>query len=215
MDRLFIHFARVVFALSLTACTDHSLPRPTREPPPADRLARYASRDASTVTEPPPPEQLPLLDASTAPLPLDASTVATVREAIRFALSETDLRAARYTSAPSFYQLRQLWVRVEEPAIGRLASLRLVFTNPNGEPLYEDRTFYSTEPTMTATTMGQMATQAVLAARPFGGGVALEHSVPIGGSVFERFPSPGMWTVTALLDGRQAISAPLAVSYGP
>jgi hypothetical protein len=212
MERtLDMRFVGMALALSLTACQDRVSPQPlVHQPLPAVGLGAgnlTAAGDTSAGGA-----RSPEQSVGGARL-LDGSIPEPIPEAIHFAVSQGDLRAGRYTSAANFFQLRELWVRVEEPGMARLTSLRLVFLNPRGEPLYENRTFFSTDPNMGAAPMGQMAPQAVLPALPLGSGVALEHAVPIGGSVFERFPAPGTWTVSAQLDGRPPFTATLDVSY--
>jgi hypothetical protein len=146
MDRLLMRLARVVVALSLTACQDHVSPQtPVPKPLPAAGLGAGNLTAAGNTS---PGGAQPSVQTVGGPRPLDGAIPEPVPEAIHFAVSQGDLRGGRYTRAANFFQLRELWVRVEEPGMARLTSLRLVFTNPKGERLYENRTFFSTDPNM-------------------------------------------------------------------
>ena len=105
----------------------------------------------------------------------------------------------------NFVTLRDLWVRTVISGMppSTPVVLHLVFSNPLGEAFYHDNVPFGATPGMTPMQMpGAMYPSDVRTATVLQtGGYALDRAVPIAGSVFQRFPSDGDWTVQATVDG--------------
>jgi hypothetical protein len=105
-----------------------------------------------------------------------------------------------------FVELRDLWVRAQLPSIPQVAVEHLSFVNPAGEMFYEELVPFSLDPTVKTVALAQMGMNSphdtqVFAAQTIPGGVALDHPVAIGGTIFERYPARGSWQLEARIDG--------------
>lgn len=175
---------------------------PGASPPPSPTTAPAQPASAS------PSERAPTPHATGNPAPEPSV------EGVHFAASEADLRSGQFVTAVNLLAQRELWIVVDVVAIQEPSSLRVVFSNPRGEPLYENRTFHSLNPQGKTVPMpGGLAAALVLPAHRRAALVQLEQSVPIGGSVFERYPAQGAWTVQAFVDQRPPLTATLDASY--
>jgi hypothetical protein len=133
-------------------------------------------------------------------------------EGISFGLSQSDLDG-NTISQMNLSRTRDLWVRVRVAGMARVAQVKLEFVKPTGDVFYEELTPYSPDPTMNTMPMpGIDHPVQVFGAKQFPGGYALDRAIPIGGTVFERYPTPGTWTVRATIEGQaKPFSAPLDV----
>jgi hypothetical protein len=113
----------------------------------------------------------------------------------------------------NFARTRDLWVRVQVPTLPAApAQLRLHFTSARGEPFFESVFVFSTDPTVhSAPVPGMMGDTTVMTATQVTGGWQLECAVPIGGTLFQRNPSTGQWTLDATLDGNSPLSTHFTV----
>jgi hypothetical protein len=157
-----------------------------------------------------------------ASLALPASVVlaspdaAPFREGIEFASSQAALEQSKSATRFDFLAVRDLWVRVKVRGLPPLATLKLTFSSPNGTPFYETTLLYTTktDPKERGGAQGGAAANALRATR-IPGGFALDYPVPIAGTVFQRFPTPGGWKVEAQIEStRTSLTTPLDVSYG-
>lgn len=104
----------------------------------------------------------------------------------------------------NFSELRDLYVRVVVPTMPSKGAtlLHLTFINPVGEEFYADTSPFSIDGSMALMSIpGVDHPTSVARATPVRGGYALVKEVPIGGSLFQRFPSDGHWIVRATVDG--------------
>jgi hypothetical protein len=116
-----------------------------------------------------------------------------------------------------FRDLRDLWVRVQLPSIPQVAVEHLSFVNPAGEKFYEELVPFSLDPTVKTIPLVQMGMNSphdtqVFAAQPIPGGVALDHPVPIGGTIFERYPGVGSWQLEARIDSAGTLTTAFDVT---
>jgi hypothetical protein len=129
-------------------------------------------------------------------------TAAPLHGAILLGDSATALESGMGTTKFNFVRLRDLFVRVTVPALTGLAVMKLTFFTPGGEILYETSAPFSTDPAQTSAMMGPMPhPSTVFLAKPVPGGYALDREIAIAGSVFTRDPRPGVWRVTASVEG--------------
>jgi hypothetical protein len=122
---------------------------------------------------------------------------------------ELDLVATRF----NFVYLRDLWFRAKISGMPRVSTLSVKFTTPEGDTFYQDSFPFSPDPTMTTMSSpnaGHPLT--VMRAKKIAGGYALDHLIPIAGTVFERFPKAGVWQVQASVEGVPGVlTSPLEV----
>ena len=123
-------------------------------------------------------------------------------EGIELAAQEQELAQGATASQFNVMQLRDLWVSVKLGKMPKTATLDLAFISPRGETFYETRLFYSRDSKIKSVRpAGGAAPASVLPARRLPGGYALDQPIPIAGSVFVRYPTPGIWTVRATVSG--------------
>jgi hypothetical protein len=143
-------------------------------------LALAALAVGCTQTSTPPPQPTPFVPG------------------LSFGPSEAGLDHGVTFDGFSVYRLRDLFVRAKVPSLPPgVTSLGLWFSNPQGELFFEDHVRFSTDATVTMTTDGEP----VFAAKPRDGGFALDTGIPILGTIFQKYPNPGAWGVTASVDG--------------
>jgi hypothetical protein len=134
--------------------------------------------------------------------PADLLLLATSRE-------ELDTPATAF----KLFALRDLWFRVRVPSLSSKGAsvVELSFTSPQGEVFYQDHFSFAR---VAASNLGERSTArigdptlprhdppvTVHAATSKRGRFHLEHFVPIGGSVFQRYPLKGSWTLQAKVD---------------
>jgi hypothetical protein len=137
---------------------------------------------------------------------------------LTFATSQELLERGVTTTSFNFAYLRTLFIRVGVNNAPKLSVMKLTLTNPRGELVYESAPPYSGDPNMTAMASPHNPNVghpiAVLQAKPFGTGFALDNVIPVAGSVVSRYPEDGPWHVVATIDD-QLYSADLQVTFQP
>ena len=156
-------------------------------------LALGAATGCTNAAGPPTPEP---------PLGVSAQSPEGFRPALLLADSEEALRAGATTTHFNFAYVRDLWFRAKVPSLQHVAMLNVKFVSPQQTVFYEDNFPFSPDERMTEMSMPQASHPlTVLHAHPVSGGLALDHMVPIAGSVFQRYPMPGTWLVQVRVDG--------------
>lgn len=142
-----------------------------------------------------------------------ADMTPSLQATLQFSDSQMSMGAGMMSKSFNFSHLRDLWVRVTVPALPRTAKLQLKFINPRGEVFFEDSAYYS--PDGAAGGMNMQGAPQGMTVRPagkVGTSFTLDRVIPIGGSVFQRFPEAGSWVVEAQLDGfAGVIMSPLEI----
>ena len=95
---------------------------------------------------------------------------------------------------------REVWIRARVPNVDGLASVKVLFVNPKLEHFY-DRTFMFSADPKQRVLMGPNDNEIdLLHPTQLPLGYALDVSVPIGGSEFERHGTAGFWTLNLEVD---------------
>src|SRR5262249_39622331 len=98
--------------------------------------------------------------------------------------------------------LRDLFVRVQVANAPSMTVLDLEFTNPVGEKFYETRSLFSLDPSIVNIDDPETGPSRAFPMKSISGGVALDRSIPIGGTIFTRVPIPdGYWSLQASVAG--------------
>jgi hypothetical protein len=134
-------------------------------------------------------------------------------EGIDLSFAEWALDQGVTSTSFDFLQIRDLWVRVKVAGMEKIVTLQLNFISPTGSTFYSMSQLYTPDPSVTTGIMNNVPSSALLA-KAMTGGYALDYPVPISGTVFQRYPTPGAWTVKASVDGT-TLTTPLQVTYGP
>jgi hypothetical protein len=182
-----------------------------------------SSKNGVKMMEPPPPPPPPPTTSQTvqAKGTLIPSVEPTIippqfNGGIELSNSQLGLDNGMTSTKFDFFQVRDVYVRVKLQSMSTLITLKLEFLDPAGFAFYETNQLYTTDPSMTMGTMMKpgVPPSPTMPAKPIAGGYALDYPVPIAGSVFQRFPKPGAWTVRASVDMLPVYTTPLEVSFG-
>lgn len=120
---------------------------------------------------------------------------------IQLASDERLLDRGIYATRFNFAYLKDLWVRVGISQMPQMSIVKLTFTNPKGEVFYETSSPFSWDPEMKGMNMpGMDHPITVVRAKAVTGGYLLDRAVPIGGSVFMKYPAEGTWVIMAKVD---------------
>jgi len=140
-----------------------------------------------------------------------------IEAGIGLASSEQGLESGQTVKEFDLFGTRDLWIRVKVPKIDSPTLLNLTFTTPRGDIYYETNSYFSRLPRVTTgRPSGADHPVTVFQARHLPGGYGLDQSIPITGSVFQRYPIPGIWTVRARLSGSQeTLSTTVSVRVTP
>jgi hypothetical protein len=140
-----------------------------------------------------------------------------IEAGIELANSEQGLESGQIVTEFDVFGTRDLWVRVRVPKIDSPTLLNLTFTTPRGDVYYETNSYFSRLPRVTTRRpTGADHPVTVFQARRLPGGYGLDLSIPITGSVFQRYPIPGIWTVRARLSGsNETLSTTVSVRVTP
>jgi len=135
---------------------------------------------------------------------------------MRFATSREGLDQG-FSGAFDFAHLRDLWIRVQVAKLPRTAALHVALLTPEGRAFYETSRNFSRLPEVTLAKPPNADHEVtVFPAKRIQGGFALDLSVPVAGSIFVRYPSPGVWTVQArLVETGESLSEKLEVRFTP
>src|SRR5207302_9557162 len=96
--------------------------------------------------------------------------------------TESGLHAGLTATTFNFGAITDLWFRVQLPGMPSSTLLTVRFFDPSNHAFYTEHFAFSLDPQMTSMPMGN-ETMPVLQAEPLPGGFALDHYVPIAGSV--------------------------------
>ncbi len=129
--------------------------------------------------------------------------------------SQEGLENGKYATHFNFSPLRDLWFRAQVPGMPGVALLTIQFVSPQGQSFYTDAFPFSVDPEMKEMPMATADHPvAVVRARSIPGGFVLDHQVQIAGTVFHRYPIPGMWKVLVTVEGYAGVlSSPLDVEF--
>lgn len=137
------------------------------------------------------------------------------RSELILADSEAALDAGLGATRFNFTHLRDLWFRAKVSGMPRVSVATITFVSAQGELFYQDAFPFSPDPTMKQMTMSAVSHPlTVRSAKTIPGGFALDHTVPISGTVFERYPSAGQWEVQVAIEGVPGtLSSAMEVEY--
>jgi len=130
----------------------------------------------------------------------------TLTGALTFANTESALARGDIASTFQLYRMRNLWIRLEtETELDTVEVESLVFISPNGSRFYETSRLYSRDADLTIVDGPNMhhPRDSYPAIELESGNVALDLFIPIRGTVFQRYPQLGEWTVEATIQGRR------------
>lgn len=121
---------------------------------------------------------------------------------VTFADSRGMLMGGQSQSSFNFATLRTLFVRVIVSAVPDTTIMHLTFTNPRGEIFYQDNAPFSTAGAGSTSMPGMQSPSMVTPIVKLPNQkLALDRGIPIAGSIFQRYPSDGDWSVQAAIDG--------------
>jgi hypothetical protein len=140
-----------------------------------------------------------------------------VKPTLELAVSEAALEQGAASDDFDFSALRDLWLRVTLPKLSQTEEIDVAFLTPRGEIFYETTRYFSRLPQVAVTKVpGRDRPATVMPARKIRGGYALDLPVPVAGSVFTRYPTPGRWTVRVrLAQSAESLAAPIEIRFTP
>jgi hypothetical protein len=139
------------------------------------------------------------------------------RAGIQLAQAEEGLDAGQSLASFDLFQTRDLWIRVTVPKLDQVSSLNLTFTGPRGDVFYETNRFF-TRAAQSSIERGSDGKHPLtyFQAKHVPGGFGLDQPIPIAGNVFQRYPTPGVWTIKARLSGSdEVLSTKVVVRVTP
>jgi hypothetical protein len=142
--------------------------------------------------------------ASTPGLPEPGSTVespGSFRAELLLGETEEALEHGLSATHFNFAYLRDLWFRAKVPSMPTTSIAEVRFLTPQGNLFYSDSFAFSPDPLVTTMPTGGSHDRTVYHAKEQPGGFALDHMVPVAGSIFHRYPNPGMWQVEVHVEG--------------
>jgi hypothetical protein len=142
------------------------------------------------------------------------SSPAPLHEGIKLATTQSQLEQGMISTRFNFANQTDLWVRLEIVHLEGPSRMTLSLIDPSGHVFFDNDFVYAPSVATSMDIPGMaMNPVTVFSAKPIPGGWALDQPIAIAGTMFTRYPQPGIWTVQAKLEGRMISSSSMNVDF--